>query len=819
MSRTGEGDCPIVKAAEGANTVVGSPANGRPQDSPPYRAHTLQQGHRRELEEASAIDPAVIDERGYRTIHWRHRDDVIAQGIPAWAVSSDRSFPGLLLPMYGATGDPIGAQWKPAVPIPSTKTKKKPLKYVSAQGQTNRLDVHPRNTSRIRDVQVPLWITEGLKKGDSLASRGCCVVTLTGVFNWRSKLGTLGDWEDVPLKGREIIICFDADASTNMLVARAMVRLGRWCRSKGAKRVRFLIVPKEVQGQRTKGVDDFFAAGGTLETLDAMATTTAPDTEIADDTFTDARLAEVIADEVLRDRFCWSKGLGWMAWTGTRWTSATDEAVGEAVRRVALRRFQEAVEAGRKTSSKGWYSTLSANRERAIVGLTKGIVEVSSADAFDAHPDLLNTPEGIVDLRTGRVQPHDPDLLLTKITRGNYRPGYTHPDWTQALTAPADEDTRAWMQTRIGQALTGHPTPDGVIVVCQGTGENGKTGLLHDGVMPAAGDYGALVSPKLITTSKNEHSTERADLRGQRFLMAEELTEDRALNVTAIKQITDVSTIKARYCKKDNFTFTASHSLFITTNYIPVVHETDHGTWRRFALVQFPYTFRKPSEALVGPMDRRGDPQLKARLRAGPTGQHDAVLTWAVDGARRWYAEGFPALPASVEASTRDWRKQADRILGFWDECLVADTDTCIATVDLIQAFNSWLRSNGHHEWAKETFHPRFKTHAETARHHVTESRTRKLSGVSRPPLSLPDLPTQPLVYHNVRFRRVDEIRENTQENADVAEVAHPSGLPTQESFLEGYPKGSARSATFADQSPPERPDTAFWRTRETGEV
>ena len=66
------------------------------------------------------------------------------------------------------------------------------VKYLSPKGQPSHLDVHPRNLHRIRDISESLWITEGLKKGDALTSRGCCVVVLTGVFNWRSKYGTLG---------------------------------------------------------------------------------------------------------------------------------------------------------------------------------------------------------------------------------------------------------------------------------------------------------------------------------------------------------------------------------------------------------------------------------------------------------------------------------------------------------------------------------------------------------------------------------------------------------------------------------------------------
>src|SRR5947209_3754521 len=108
--------------------------------------------HRRELEQASAIDPAVIEERGYRTVERTDRDEVAALGIPAWALSSDQRFPGLLLPMFRATGESISAQFKPAK---SVTIKGKPVKYVSVRGQTNHLDVHPRNRSRIAVPTVP----------------------------------------------------------------------------------------------------------------------------------------------------------------------------------------------------------------------------------------------------------------------------------------------------------------------------------------------------------------------------------------------------------------------------------------------------------------------------------------------------------------------------------------------------------------------------------------------------------------------------------------------------------------------------------------
>jgi putative DNA primase/helicase len=266
-----------------------------------------------ELEVESSIDLAVIAERGYESIHrptngdQRQRERLTRLQIPTWATREDSYFPGLLIPMYGPTGRRVSCQWKPRRPAPNRDGKE--MRYASPKGQASRLDVHPRNRDKIADPTVELWIIEGIKKGDSLTSRGLCVVSLTGVFNWRSQLGTLGDWEDVPLKGRSVTICFDADAKSNPNVLRAMVRLGNWLKSKSVKQVRYLIVPSETHGIAVKGADDFFAAGGTIEELKAAATTAPPRPDTANDIFSDARLAETVADDVLTDQVMWVSGL------------------------------------------------------------------------------------------------------------------------------------------------------------------------------------------------------------------------------------------------------------------------------------------------------------------------------------------------------------------------------------------------------------------------------------------------------------------------------------------------------------------------------
>jgi P4 family phage/plasmid primase-like protien len=762
--------------------------------------------HKKELTEESAISIDVIAERGYATVdrplesggHMQTipgvplgfgtntREIMQRLGFPSWATREAYFYPGLWIPGFTARGQRYSGQWKPKNAIANKDGKK--MRYTAARGAVSRLDVHPRwskdrggmELPAINDPGMRLWITEGVKKADSLTSRGEVTIALSGVFNWRNSHGALGDWEDVRIKGREIVICFDADAITKTQVAQAMSRLGKWLQHKGAKKVWYLVVPAEVNGNGVKGVDDFFAAGGSVKELERAFDTKPPKTVSTDDAFTDAKLAETLSIEVLDGAFCWAAGLDWLSYDGRRWREVHEVSVLEAARRWSRDHFADAADRLRKNEGdaqaevEGWRGLLSKSRLQSVLSLSRGIVE-KRAEEFDADPDILNTPDGVVHLPTKELIPHAPEFLCTKITSGSYRPGFTHSDWDRALLVlPAE--VMEWFRIRVGQSITGHTTPDGVVPIMKGGGENGKGLLMTDGLLPAFGDYAAPASPKLFASAKNEHSTERAELRGQRLVIAEELTEGNSIDVTALKQIADVGEITARRTHKDNMRFIASHTLFATTNYVPVINQTDHGTWRRLALVVFPFTFVKPGLPINDPeFELRGDPTLKGRIKAGKSGQHDAAVTWAIEGAFAWYenlrqieaGEDVASVmlpPAKVAEDTLAWRKEADRILGFWDECLVPDPAGIVLASEVTERFNEWLTGNGHTPWSKETFRPRFGDHAVTKSHRATMKRKARLNDAQRtavtrkPPLHGYDVTSRPIpaqadVWFGFRYR------------------------------------------------------------------
>jgi len=704
-------------------TTVDEPGTAAPPD--------LMPGHQRELEE-SCISDAVRDARRYETLHDTEetRARLKALRVPRWAWRDAMAFPALLLPMYRVTGEEIGVQFKPAIPQEAPGGKRQ--KYASQSGVPNHLDVPPSVADMVRDPTSPLWVTEGIKKADCLASFGKPVITLTGVFNWRSKHGTLGDWEDIPLAGRSVVVCFDSDAREKRNVLLAMQRFGKWLESKGA-RVLYLIVPASVEREDgssvpVKGVDDYLRAGGTMEGLRDACAAQLPTDGARDAAFSDAVLTDTVCSEELDGRYRWARGLGWMQWTGKVWEEASDAAITEAVRLWALEQFNAVLEEQRRDANRdlrsqidGWRSVLSASKLGNLVRLSRGVLECSAGD-FDADADLLNCPNGIVDLRTGVVRPHDPDALMTKMAGAEFVKDARHEDWDKALTA-LPPDVVDWFQLRAGQALTGHMTPDDLIVICQGGGANGKS-TISDALAIVTGrrsGYYVLVSDRVILGSASDnHPTEIMDFMGARYAVLEETPEARRLDTNRVKKLAGTSEITGRRIRQDPVTFEASHSLFINTNYKPIVDETDHGTWRRLALLRWPYTFRKPGEAVQGDSDRLGDPTLRERIKQSPQAL-EAALAWMAAGARRWYEmeKIMPPIPERVEADTLAWRKESDLILAFIDEHLTADLDACIAGSELRSVFNTWVKEKGAREWGDKTFLARFGGHDWCSRHSV----------------------------------------------------------------------------------------------------
>lgn len=229
--------------------------------------------HRQMLEVESGIASEIIAARGYRTI--------TSAEARQFGFSGQQARDGLLLPVHTTDGKSgiyvlrpdsprvVEDKRKPKDPLTGDQPQKV-IKYEWPRGVGPRIDCPPPCFDRLKDAQAPLWITEGQKKGDALASWGLCSIDLpNGVWGWKSKrTGILADLDFIVWAEREVYVVFDSDVITKPPVAQALARLTKILSRRGAK---VTPVPLPQQGDDKLGIDDFRARGGTLEQLHAFA--------------------------------------------------------------------------------------------------------------------------------------------------------------------------------------------------------------------------------------------------------------------------------------------------------------------------------------------------------------------------------------------------------------------------------------------------------------------------------------------------------------------------------------------------------------------
>jgi hypothetical protein len=211
------------------SSASSKPPNYQPSGQPPSITNSsrdtleLSTEDRRILEVESSIRPEYIAGRGYYTAS-RLVD------VPGVFKGRQRRL-GLVIPTYSPSGA-TGFRLRPKRRISPGR------RYEQPYGVPSILDVHPFNLERLRNPRVELWVTEGEKTADSLASRGECVISIPGVHNFAVKdskgVEGLPCWDYVPLQGRTVNVVFDSDTFTNPGIQLALERLVALLEGRGA---------------------------------------------------------------------------------------------------------------------------------------------------------------------------------------------------------------------------------------------------------------------------------------------------------------------------------------------------------------------------------------------------------------------------------------------------------------------------------------------------------------------------------------------------------------------------------------------------------
>lgn len=340
----------------------------------------------------------------------------------------------------------------------------------------------------------------------------------------------------------------------------------------------------------------------------------------------------------------WGK---WLMWDGRRWRTEETLAASDLIRQVCRHA------AVRADSSKVAVKLAASSTVSGVERLARSDRRhAATSDEWDADIWLLNTPGGVVDLRTGRMRPHDRADRMTKIATAT--PKGSSPLWLDFIDqiTQGDREYAEYLQRFAGYCLTGS-TQEHALFFLYGTGANGKSVFVNT-LFTLLGDYAANAPmDTFMETRGDRHPTDLAGLRGSRFVGATETEQGRRWNESKIKEITGGDRVSARFMRQDFFTYLPQFKLVIAGNHKPAIRNIDEAMKRRLHLV--PFTLTIPEE--------KRDRTLPARLLK----EGDGILAWALEGCLAWQAHGLRQ-PKCVADATDEYFDEEDTIGEFLEE-------------------------------------------------------------------------------------------------------------------------------------------------------
>jgi putative DNA primase/helicase len=332
----------------------------------------------------------------------------------------------------------------------------------------------------------------------------------------------------------------------------------------------------------------------------------------------------------------------------------------------------------------------SAKTRAAVVNLAGEDRRLAATlDQWDADRWLLNTPGGVIDLRTGKLRPHRPEDYMTRITA--FAPGGNCPKWKAfiAKVTGGKDDLASFLQCICGYALTGS-IEEHALFFLYGKGQNGKSVFLL-AVSGALGNYHQQAPIEMFTESKTDlHPTELAALMGARLVTAVEPEQGRRWSETRIKQLTGGDKISARFMRQDFFDYAPQFKLFIAGNNKPGLRSVDKAMARRMNIVPFAVTIR----------DKEKVKNLAEILLAdeGP-----GILQWAIDGCLDWQKNGL-APPAAVTDATKDYLQNEDVLQTWLDERCVEDGTVATLSSLLFADWKQWAEQRNEFAGSSKAF-------------------------------------------------------------------------------------------------------------------
>ena len=305
---------------------------------------------------------------------------------------------------------------------------------------------------------------------------------------------------------------------------------------------------------------------------------------------------------------------------------------------------------------------------------------------FNENNGFVNLHNGMLNIATRELQPHDKDYLSTIQLKAKYNSQSTCPRWEKFLEEVLDEDVELidLVQEFMGYSLVPDTRFEKALLMV-GEGANGKSTLIRD--------WEELVGPENIssvTLTNLQNEFHRVTLQGKLLNIAAEINPKTLEQSDYFKRIVTGDTIDAAHKGKPVFEFRPFSRLVFAMNRMPRVKDTSYGFYRRLLMVSFNRMF-EGDEA-----DRELSKKLLTEL--------DGIFLWALKGLDRLYQNNSFVEPASVKKAVDDYKRVNNPLVAFVEDTCELDPEANTGKDTLYSEYKKYTENYGYAAGSKDTF-------------------------------------------------------------------------------------------------------------------
>lgn len=422
------------------------------------------------------------------------------------------------------------------------------------------------------------------------------------------------------------------------------------------------------------------------------------DTFTLDDVGNGMRLAQQVAASY---RYVWEEKR-FYRWTGTAWQHDFDGGITREMVRVTARMADRARSEDNEVLLKWSKSSRSANKVNGAIGLAKMFGLTHSATDWNPNRHLLNVRNGVLDLRTGELHPHDRSFLMTQTFGARYDPAAVCPEFDKFMErALPDETMRTYVQRALGYSLLGDADQRSMFLIFGPSG-TGKSTLM-DTMRELFADYGITAPAGTFRAARGDKapSNDLHALRHRRFVATSETTESTAFDEDLLKRLTGRDRVQSRALYQEHVEWVPECTLWLATNHAPKFNSDDDAIWRRTKMIPFNTVFL-------------GEGQVPDMARNVLVPEADGILNWLLRGLQDYLAFGLGE-PEEVQQLAKEQRTQSDSVARFLEDQLadgqlVEGPSHTIRSDELFRLYAEWSRQSGERPLGNRRFTNRIQS-------------------------------------------------------------------------------------------------------------